>query len=345
MSLILNKKVIANSDAARSQYAHREMLREVGHNWNVSLARNSGMQVNALPDLSPRAWLDLDAQTTQLIGQEADVMFTDIYALSRSVSIGKLVAAYQRIGALDQGSTTLNGQGTKLMGQLATDYDGIVIPIHEKTFGVQWRELEGKRSIGADDIAEHQAAAVREVQRLMTENMVNGNASINYQGANAYGIKTNPNTKAVVLTQDMTSAAATYAQLQAQFVKFVQALRGSANRVTQDITVYISSEIETNLMRTVDATTISRSFYRALLEDTPGVAAIKTSSLLVGNQMVGVVLNRAYIEPVTGMAINTVPVPRQVPFADYQWMTWSASGLLIKADQSGRSGVAYGASA
>ena len=345
MSLIITQKLHANSDAIRTQYEQREQMRAIGFHWNQSLARNAGLAVNALPDLSQRAWLDLDTQLVNLIGQEADVMFQDIYALSRPVSIGKLVAAYQRIGAMDAGSTTLSGQGTKLMGQVATDYDGIVIPIHEKTFGVQWRELEGKRSIGADDIAENQAAATREVLRLMTVNMVDGNPLINYQGANAYGIKTNPNTKAVVLTQDMTSAVATYAQLQAQFVAFIQALRGSTNRVTAPVTVYVSSEIEANLMRTTDSTTIARSFYRAILEDTPGVAAIKTSSLLVGNQMVGVVLNRAYIEPVTGMAVNTVPVPRQVPFADYHWMTWSASGLLIKADQAGRSGVAYGASA
>ncbi len=344
MSLILNAKVVAGSDAAASQFDQREKMRELGYNWNQSLARNAGLAVNALPDLSQRAWLDLDTQLVNLIGQEADVLFTDVYALSRSVSIGKLVAAYQRIGAMDAGSTTLNGQGTKLMGQVATDYDGIVIPIHEKTFGIQWRELEGKRTIGADDVADNQAAAGREVTRLMSVNMVDGNANINYQGASAYGIKNNPNTKAVTLTTDMTSAAATYAQLQAQFVNFIWAIRGPTNRVTADITVYISSEIEKNLLRTVDATTLSRSYYRALLEDTPGLAAIKTSSLLTGNQMIGIVLNRAYIEPVTGMAINTVPVPRQVPFADYQWMTWSASGLLIKADQTGRSGVAYGAS-
>jgi hypothetical protein len=345
MSLILNAQVVARGDAARAQYEQREQMRRIGFHWNQSLARNAGLAVNALPDLSPRAWLDLDTQLVQLIGQETDVMFTDIYALSRSVSIGKLVAAYQRIGTMDPGSTTLSGQGTKLMGQVATDYDGIVIPIHEKTFGVQWRELEGKRSIGADDIAENQAAATREVMRLMAVNMVDGNPLINYQGANAYGIKTNPNTKAVVLTQDMTSAAATYAQLQAQFNTFVQALRGPTNRATAPITVYISAEIEANLSRTSGATTMDRSFYNALLADTPGVTAIKTSSLLTGNQMVAVVLSKAYIEPVTGMAINTVPVPRQVPFADYHWMTWSASGLLIKSDQAGRSGVAYGASA
>lgn len=345
MSLILNAAVCGRSQAAQAQYEAREDLRSVGYNMNRGLAQMAGLQVNALPDLAPRAWLDLDTQTVQLIGQEADVMFTDIMALSRSINIGKLVAAYRRIGAMDQGSTTISGQGTKLMGDVSADYDGVLIPIHEKTFGKKWRELEGLRTIGAEDIADAQAASVREVMRLMTVNLVDGNPLLNYQGAQSYGIKNNPNTIAVTLTQDMTSAAATYIQLQSQMVRFLQAVRGGTNRVTAPVTIYISPEIETNLLRTVDATTLSRSFYRAILEDTPGIAAIKTSQLLVGNQMVGVVLNKAYIEPLTGMAINTTPIPRNVPFADYHWMTWSASGLLIKADQAGRAGVAYGASA
>lgn len=345
MSLILNSRVVNASAAARSQYEQRELLRQVAYSGGRSLALNHGLQVNALPDLDEKAWLDLDNQTVQLIGQESDPLFNDVMALSRSVSIGKLVAAYKRIGAMDVGDTSLTGQTTKLMGDLATDYDGIVIPIHQKSFGKQWRELEGQRSIGSDDVADLQAASVREVIRLMTVNMIDGNPLINYQGANSYGIKNNPNTLAVTLTQDMTSPAATYAQLQAQAATFVRAIRGSDNRVTAPVDMYISPEIETNLTRTSGATTMDRSFYTALLQDLPGVRSIKTSYLLTGNQMIALVLNSAYIQPITGMAINTTPIPRQVPFADYHWMTWSASGLLIKADQAGRAGVAYGASA
>lgn len=345
MSLILNAAVCAASLAANAQYNAREDLRAVGYHMNRGLAQMGGLAVNALPDLAPRAWLDLDTQTTQLIGQETDVLFQDVYALSRSVNIGKLVAAYRRIGAMDQGSTTISGQGTKLMGDVGADYDGVLIPIHEKSFGKKWRELEGLRTIGADDIADAQAASVREVLRLMTVNMIDGSPLLNYQGAQSYGIKTNPNTLAVTLTQNLTDPAATYQALFSQVVRFVQAIRGGNNRVAGEVTMYVSPEIETNMLRTTDSTTISRSFYRAILEDVPGLGAIKTSQLLTGNQVIGIVLNRAYIEPLTGMAVNTTPIPRNVPFADYHWLTWSASGLLIKADQAGRTGVAYGASA
>lgn len=342
MSFVLNKRTIAASMAANAQMEQRELLRRTGHNMNLHYSTIVG---NALPDLDQRAWLDLDTRTVQLIGQSADVLFTDLMALSRSVNIGKLVAAYKRIGAMDQGETSLTGQTTHLMGDLGTDFDGIVIPVHSKAFGKQWRELEGLRSIGADDIAENQAAATREVMRLMTVNFVDGNPNINYQGANSYGIKTNPNTLGVTLTVDMTSAAATYVQLQQQVVAFLQAIRGGANRVSAPVTMYISTEIETNLLRTTGGTTQDRTFIAAILADTPGLKEIKVSDSLVGNQMIGAVLSSQYIEPVTGMAITTTPIPRNAPFADYQWMSWSASGLLIKADQAGRAGVAYGASA
>lgn len=342
MSFVLNKRTIAASMAANAQMEQRELLRRTGHNMNRHYSTIVG---NALPDLDQRAWLDLDTRTVQLIGQSADVLFTDLMALSRSVNIGKLVAAYKRIGAMDQGETSLTGQTTHLMGDLGTDFDGIVIPVHSKAFGKQWRELEGLRSIGADDIAENQAAATREVMRLMTVNFVDGNPNINYQGANSYGIKTNPNTLGVTLTVDMTSAAATYVQLQQQVVAFLQAIRGGANRVSAPVTMYISTEIETNLLRATGGTTQDRTFIAAILADTPGLKEIKVSDSLVGNQMIGAVLSSQYIEPVTGMAITTTPIPRNAPFADYQWMSWSASGLLIKADQAGRAGVAYGASA
>lgn len=343
MSIVLNKAALARSVAAQGQAAQIQELRRVAMNMNRHL---QSMTTNALPDLSPRAWLDLDTQTVQLIGQEADPLFTDLMALSRSVNIGKLVAAYRRLGSIDAGETSLTGQIPKLMGDAVADYDGVVIPIHTKGFGKQWRELEGLREIGADDIAELQGASVREVQRLMTVNFTDGNPLINYQGASSYGIKNNPNTIGFVFTVDMTSPTATYAEIQGQIVAFLNSIRGGDNRVVANVTLYQSPEIEVNLQRTSgQGSTQDRTFRAALLADTAGVDDIKTSFTLTGNQMFAIVRNAAYIQPVTGMAITTTPIPRQVPFADYQWLTWSASGLLIKADQAGRSGVAYGASA
>lgn len=340
MSFILNAASVRRSAPATAQVAQRELLRRTGFNVN---RHHSQMVGNALPDLDPRAWLDLDTRTVELLNQAIDPLFSDLMPLSRSVNIGKLVAAYKRVGAMDQGESSLTGQTTHLMGELASDYDGIVIPIHAKGFGKQWRELEGKRSIGADDIAENQAAAMREVMRLMLVNFVDGNEDINYQGADSFGIKTNPNTIAITLEVDLTSKSATYAEIQPQIVAILQAIRGGRNRVTAKVKLYISAEIEANLMRSTGGTTQDRTFMAALLADTPGLEAIEASDSLNGNEVIGIVRSSQFIEPVTGMAPTTTPIPRLAPFADWQWLCWSASALLIKADQSGRAGVVYGA--
>ena len=41
------------------------------------------------------------------------------------------------------------------------------------------------------------------------------------------------------------------------------------------------------------------------------------------------------------MAVNTQPVVRQMYNDPYNYVTWGAAGLLIKADTAGRSGVQY----
>lgn len=332
-----------NSEAGVMQVNERDALRRV-HNATerhlAALQRDAGIAVNAIGEIGPRAWLDLDTQTVQLIDQEADVIFQDLMPLARSVSIGKFVAAYRRLGAMDAGNSSLSGQLSHLLGNTGYDYDGIVVPVHAKSFGRQWREVEATRSIGMDELADDQAAATREVLRLMTVNMMDGNANLNYQGVGSYGIRNNPNTLAITLLVDLTASATTFAQADGEFNRVIQQVRGGSNRVTAPVTVYISPEIEANWSRRSGATTQDRTWLAALAE-TPGVAAIKTSQELSGNEMVGLVLNSAYVQPVVGQAVGTTPIPRTRPFEDFHFMTWGASGLLIKADQGGRSGAFY----
>lgn len=336
-----------NSEAGRAQVQERDMLRRVHNASETQLAAlmgTAGMAVNAVTQIGPQPWLDLDQQVVQLIGQEADVIFQDLMPLAKSVSIGKFATAYRRLGAMDAGNSSLSGQLTHLLGNTGYDYDGIVVPVHAKAFGRQWREVEAQRSIGMDGLADDQAASAREVLRLMTVNMMDGNAGLNYQGFQSYGIRNNPNTLAITLLRNFTDAAVTFEQTDAEFNRVVQQVRGGSNRVTAPVTIYISPEIEANWSRRSGATTNDRTWLSVMAE-TPGVAAIKTSQELVGNEVVGLVLNSAYVQPVVGQAVGTTPIPRTKPFEDFHFMTWGASGLLIKADQGGRAGAFYATSA
>lgn len=338
MSFTVNERMAATA-------AGRAQTGEIGAMWRYAYNHNRQMAAlvgNALPNLDPRAWIDLDAQTRTLINTEADVIFTDLMALSQSIDIGKLVAAYRRTGAMDAGDTSLSGQETHLMGKISHDYDGVVIPVHVKGYGIEWRQVEGNRTIGYDELGENNEGALREVIRLATVNFMDGKTGLNYQGANSYGIRNNPNTLAVTMTVDMTAGASTYIQMHDQLVTLVQRVRGGTNRVTQPVKVYISPEIESNWQRTTGGQTIDRTFMQGM-RDIAGISDIATSQYLVGNQIILMVQSREFVAPKTGMALTTTPIPRQQPFADYQFLSWMATGLLIKADQQGRSGVLYAA--
>lgn len=329
------------SQAGRAQVAHRDEHRRAFNAVEARLRSEGGLSVNA--DIGPRPWLEMDTQVVQLIGQEADPLYADLMPLAQSVNIGKFAVAYKKIGDMDAGETSLTGQVTHLMGQTGSNYGGILVPTHAKAFGRSWRETEANRSIGMDELADDQAAAVREVVRLQTVNFIDGNPNLIYQGFAAYGLKNNPATQAITLQVDFTSGTATFAQMDAELGRVMGVMRGGSNRVTRDFNLYISPEIEANWRRRSGAQTIDRT-YAEVFAATPGVRSIKVSNKLVGNQMIGFVASREFIRPVVGQAVGTTPVPRLRPFDDYQFITWSASGLQIVEDDDGRSGVFYAAS-
>lgn len=330
-----------SSQAGRAQVTHRDEHRRTHNAIERRLRTEGEYTINA--DIGPRAWLELDTQVVQLIGQEADVLYTDLLPLAQAVNIGKFTVAYKKIGDIDAGETSLTGQVTHLMGQTGHNYGGILVPTHVKAFGRSWRETAANQSIGLDELADDQAAAVREVIRLQTENFITGNANLIYQGFHAYGLKNNPATQAITLLVDFTSNASTFAQMDAEFGRVLGVMRGGNNRVTRNFNIYISSEIEANWRRRSGAQTIDRTFAEVFAA-TPGVAAIKVSNELVGNQMIGFVASREFIRPVVGQGVGTTPVPRLRPFDDHQFVTWAASGLQIIEDDDGRSGVFYAAS-
>lgn len=330
-----------NSGAGRAQVAHCVEHRRAYNAVEARLRAEGGYQINA--DIGPKAWLELDTQVVQLIGQEADVLFTDLMPLAQSVNIGKFAVAYKKIGDIDEGETSLTGQVTHLMGQTGHNYGGILVPTHVKAFGRSWRETEANRSIGMDELADDQAAATREVVRLMTANFIDGNANLVYQGFHAYGLKNNPGTQAITLLVDFTSSASTFAAMDAEFGRVLGVMRGGANRLVRNFNIYISPEIEANWRRRGGTSTIERTFME-VFQATAGVAKIAVSNELTGNQMIGFVASREFIKPVVGQAVGTTPVPRLRPFDDFQFVTWGAAGLQIIEDDDGRSGVFYAAS-
>ena len=344
--LTVNKKDLATNALLARQYA------EIGDFRFNANARNQ-MMVNGLvgsaanaAEMDPRLWAEIDSQTRQLMLPNGGVsrLLTDLMPLARSVHVGVLATMYRRYNGEFEAQTSLDGQHRKPMDSGSYDYDGTLVLVHSSQFGIQWRELEGQRRIGFDQIADDQAASVRAVRRQIVRTFLDG-SDITYKGVGAAGIRNSSNVQAIDLGAaglnfDFTDDTATYDDVRAAFVAVLNSLADAEG----DVTVYVSPQIWANFQRT-GVTAGNLQTFGQVLELIPGVDKIERLAELSGNEMIGMIRQTEYIRPVVGMPINTVPMERKTPMDDYQYLTWTATGLEIRADAEGRSGVFYAAEA
>lgn len=347
--LTVNKKDLAVNAALRAQYDEICDMRFNANQRNNIMAKGlTGNAANAA-EINPAAWAEVDAQTRGLMlpNGGVSVLLTDLMPLVKTVNVGVLASMYRKLGGEFEAQTSLDGQHKKPMNASAYEYDGALVLVHTSQFGIQWRELEGQRNIGFDRIGDDQANSVRAVRKKITNHFLNG-SDIVYKGVGAAGIRNSGNVKGIDLGAgglniDFTSKSATYDDLRAGLVALVDSLHGKDNDAVGDIAIYVSSEVYANFMRTGATAGNLQTFAQVFADTIPGIAKIVRLPELSGNELVGVILQSEYIRPVVGMPVNTVPMDRKTPMDDYQFLTWSATGLEIRADMEGRTGVFYAA--
>ena len=352
MSFYLDKKIVANSRAAKGQWDEVIRRRKAFKANEDHFGNLHGMEVNAAARIPQDVFRDFDSQTKQLMtGDEGGVILDMLMPLARSVPIGKIVSEYRQVSDATQAQSSISGQHRKPMDKVTYDYDGTLVLIHDAAFGREWRELEAMRSEDFDGLIDDQASAVRAVRRQLVDNFLNGSDAV-YKGQGSFGIKNSPNSQTLDLgaggvNTDLTASATTYADIESVFINVLQVLQGAANNVEMDITFVVSSDIWFNLLRRGSNEQSFRTFLEQL-RTLPGVANIvKTNgaNALTGNEFIAMAASGQYIQPVVGMGMTTTPMQRLTPYADWNSLVWTAAGLQIKADSQGRSGVLYASEA
>lgn len=344
--LTVNKKDLATNAIMARQYAEICDFRYNANVRNSAMSAGlSGMAANAA-QMDPRLWAEIDSQTRQLMLPNGGVsrLLTDLQPLARSVNIGVLATMYRRAAGDFEAQTSLDGQHRKPMDKGTYDYDGTLVLVHTSQFGIQWRELEGQRRVGFDQIADDQAASVRAVRRQIVRTFLDG-SDIVYKGVGAAGIRNSPNVQAVDLDTgplafDFTDTSEPFDSVRAALAALVDVLHGDSNGAEGDVTLYVSSAVWSNFQRT-GVTAGNIQTFGQVLSAMPGVDKIERLPELQGNEIIGIIRQAEYIRPVVGMPVNTVPMERVTPMDDYQFLTWTATGLEIRSDAEGRSGVLY----
>lgn len=349
MAFYVNKKQLEANAGLRRQ--HQFIVNSRRANWDheTRLMEVGGLEVNEAR-IPAEVWRDFDTQTMRLMsGEEGGVLLQDLMPLARNVHIGKIVSEYRRYGETElEVRSSIDGQHAKPVNRTSFDFDGSLVLVHSTQVGRIWRELEGMRSEGYDALLDDQAEATRYVRRRTIDNFINGTEDLTWKGYHAYGIKENPNTLALNLGAsggglniDMTSPTLTFEQAQQVFIAIMQTMHGGTNNAVGAVTIYVSSEIWYNLMRIAQPGTSNTETILTALLRTPGLAGVKMTDSLQGNEMLGIILSSQYIRPIVGMPVTTTPIPRVTPMDDWHVLVWGASGIQVRADSMGRSGVLY----
>lgn len=347
MPFYVDRQGLTASTGLQAQHAFIVNSRRANFAHETAIAAAAGLVANEAR-IPAEVWRDFDNQTKALmISDEGGVLMQDLSPLSRNVSIGKIVSEYRRYSESElEVRSSIDGQHRKPVNNTGFDFDGSLVLVHSTQVGRAWRELEGMRSEGYDALTDDQANAVRFVRRRMVDDFVNGTPQVTYKGYGSLGIKANPNTLALELgagglAVDLTSPTLTFEQAWGVFLTALTQMQGQGNNAVGNVTFYLSDAIWFNLMRIANPATSATETILTALQRMQGVAGFKRTDAVAGNEFLAIILSVEYIRPIVGMPVTTTPIARVTPMDDWHVLVWSASGLQVRADGQGRSGVLY----
>lgn len=317
---------------------------EVTENMHMAAANQAGLQVNV--GLIPEdVYQDFDNVTVERMrSDDGDTFLNDLLPLSRSVSIGKLVHKFRQASDAGRAQSSMTGQIGVKMDQVEFTYDGSVIPVHDTGYYRNWREWNGMTSEGFDALIDDTRESVATLRRHYADNFLDGHTdkdgnAIVIDGISWQGMRNDSRVAQVDLGAggvnfDFTDTNQTYEAIEAAF-KQVRDVLWITNKCEQEATYYISREIMSNLERNSSEFASSENKILQRLAGLMGVAAIKVTSKLTGNEMMAFPLDANKVRPVVGMGINTVAMPRPLYNSNYEFTVWGAAGYEIRTDYFG----------
>jgi hypothetical protein len=346
--LYFDKEFAGNT---RSGAAHKEQKRHVtrqrehfaAHNAQF-LGANGLFRGNAAAIIPQDVYREFESQTKELMRAPNLTLLNDLLPLAKGLPVGKIEHIYRQVSDSGIVVTDLEGSTPVEIDKADYDYDSSIKVVHKTGFGRSWMEMEGQRSEGFDGLIDDQANSVRLMQETIAGHIYNG-VNVTFRGVTATGIKNSSKVVSVDLDAsglnvDFSATATTGAAIRAGWIALIDALR-ITNNVSAPITFYVSREIMSNFQRFYNENDVGFGTILNALRQLSGVADIKEDAQLSGNEVIGLVLSSQFIRPLVGMAVTTVPLTRNNPFDNYNFITWSNVGLEIKTDFENRSGVLY----
>lgn len=328
----------SNMRIAQAQFAETQQRRAFAQNKEKLFG-------NAAAVIPRDVFLEFDNVTKKVMrNDEGDTILNDLLGLSRPIDIGKIKYEFRRASDSGNAITTLSGQTAITMDKTAYSYDSAIVPVHQDSFGREWREYAGMRSEGFDALIDDQENSVRAVRRQMINYILDG-SNVSFDGITWSGLRNDSRVATVDLgagglNVDLTSSAVTAQTVRDTFKSLRDTLR-ITNNVAGQITFYVSREIMSNLERYYSDNDGGFGTMLDAVLALNGIAAVKETAKLIGNELFAMELSSSVIQPLVGMSVSTIQLDRPNPMDAINFMTWGAMGIQVKTDYAGRTGVLY----
>lgn len=340
------KNLMANGKHAfQQQRAEVKLSREMANRQEKTFYQN-GLVVNE--GLIPReVYQEFDNTTVEVmrLDNEGDTFLNDLLPMSKSVSIGRLVHKFRQASDAGQTQTSMTGQTGVKMDQVEYTVDGSIIPVHDTGFTRNWREWNAQQAEGFDALIDDQRESVLALRRRLSDQFINGHRDsdgniIVVDGLSWSGMAADSRVAQVSLVFDFTDGAQTGEAIKTAFIAEIRDVMRITNKCGKDLTYYVSEEVasiwEQRFSDNYDSRLIDQE-----IGSLRGVANIKVTSKLSGNQIMGFPLDGNSVRPIVGMGINTVAMPRPIYNSNYDFVTVGAIGYEVREDFNGNTCAIY----
>lgn len=340
MSIFFNKEILkANDQEGRIMLAQYNVLNDM---------RTTGAQAHAdmiaftnVARSPAEAYRELDSVTkVDQVPAGEFATLSRLMAKSKSIDIGKKLYEYRKSSDMNAGQSSMTGQIGVKEDKIDYSYGGAVVPVHDKSFGIDWREYSAMRSEGFDALVDYSREARRGLLKTNNDYLWNGNSKLVFKGTSWLGIKNDPTVASATLGVNLALAATSADDIRAEVQRVRDILR-ITNNCSGNVTVVVSREIASNWERpfsTADGNFGTIGGYVAQLR---GIAEIVEDDQLTGNQIAMFYDDQQGFHMVSGMAISSYAIPRQYHNSPFEYIMWNAAGFVSKSDFEGRKCALY----
>ena len=165
-----------------------------------------------------------------------------VQSASRSVNIGRQVFEYRKVSADGEGAEiSMSGQTGARINHTSATYGGTNIPIIDKAYGRNFREIEAMREDGYDALLDDEREARLTIMRKANDLLWDG-SNISIKERSWGGLRGDANVKQHTLTVDLVDPATTADEVYEAFRAMRDILR-IENNVDAGLKVAVSREL------------------------------------------------------------------------------------------------------